>query len=606
MTKEPEAMQMAEEARETSWHHPSFVADLFMGTVRDELIFPFPEQESKDKLEGDAFLNKLEALLREKHDPDAMDRTGEISEDFLNGLKELGCLGIKVDQKYGGLGMSQLNYNRAIALVSSYCVSTAVWLSAHQSIGVSVPLKMFGTEEQKKKYLPRVATKEVSAFALTEPSVGSDPAAMKTSATLSEDGNHYIINGEKLWCTNGPVADVIIVMALTAPRKISAFIVETNTPGFEVVHRCDFMGMKGIQNGLLRFNEVKVPKENLLGKPGSGLRLALSTLNVGRLTLPASCVGGIRQALAICREWSQERVQWGNPIGQHDEVAAMLTKMASHLFAMESMSAFSSILVDKGGFDIRLEAAMTKLFCSLWGWELIDDAVQIRGGRGYETAPSLKARGEKPYPIERMLRDARINLLIEGSTEIMHLFIAREFLDQHMQLAAAIFDPKASLTKKLKTLVKAKLFYLVWYPRQWIHCHFWPKHAFTPLGKHLRFVKRTSKRLARTIFHILMIHRLGLQKRQQILARLVHIGMELFAMQVTCSRALTRFKQNPVDRTPLELADHFCFAAKKRVKSHFKALWCNQDKSGYKLARKILSGDMAWLEQDIVSCIDSE
>ena len=274
--------------------------------------------------------------------------------------------------------------------------------------------------------------------------------------------------------------------------------------------------------------------------------------------------------------------------------------MAAHTFAMESMTWFASQLVDQGGFDIRLEAAMSKLFCSELGWKISDEAMQIHGGRGYETAQSLKARGEKPYPIERMMRDSRINLLIEGSSEIMRLFIAREFLDQHMRLAASLLDPKSSLADKGRTALKAGLFYLAWYPRQWF---FWsrpPKISNAKLRRQLRFVERKSHRLARTIFHILMIHRLGLQKRQRILGRLVNIGMDLFAMSVVCSRAESKYKLNPLDKTPIKLAELFCYYAKNRIRAEFRGLFCNKDKAGYQTARNLLDGKLAWLEQEIV------
>src|SRR3990167_5982574 len=313
------SLEVAEEAREEAWKYPSFVGDLFTGKIRWDLVFPYPEQEAGDKKVGDAFLEKLEAFLKSSVDADAIDRTGLIPDSVMKGLTELGCFGIKIPKEYVGLGLSQINYNRIIAMVASHCGSTAVLLSAHQSIGVPQPLKLFGTPEQKKKYLPRFAKGAVSAFALTEPEVGSDPAKMSTTATPTEDGNHYLINGLKLWCTNGTIADVLIVMAKTPPKivngkektQITAFIVEKGTPGFEIVHRCSFMGLKGIQNGLLRFKDVKVPKENIISGLGQGLKLALVTLNTGRLTVPAACTMMAKKSLVIARDWANKRVQWG-------------------------------------------------------------------------------------------------------------------------------------------------------------------------------------------------------------------------------------------------------------------------------------------------------
>ena len=229
----PEALEVTEAARQTEWHYPSFVAELFMGRFRSDLAFPYPEQSPEDRRVGDEYLSTLEAFLREQVDPDAIDRTGDIPPHVIEGLAKLGCFGMKIPKAYGGLGLSQVNYNRAISLIASYCGSTAVWLSAHQSIGAPQPLMLFGTEEQKRQYLPRLAAGTISAFALTEPGVGSDPANMQTTADPVDGGESYLLNGEKLWCTNGPVAEVVVVMARTPPvtiagkerKQITAFVV---------------------------------------------------------------------------------------------------------------------------------------------------------------------------------------------------------------------------------------------------------------------------------------------------------------------------------------------------------------------------------------------
>src|SRR5690349_1991357 len=254
-----EAREVAEAAREQEWAAPSFVRELFLGRLRMDLIDPYPEQDEAEEARARPFLQALEKFLREKVDSDRIDREGEIPDDVIDGLRQLGAFGIKIPREYGGLGLSQLSYMRAIELVSSVDGSLTALLSAHQSIGVPQPLKMFGTEAQKKKYFPRLAKGAISAFALTEPGVGSDPAALETTAVPSEDGQAWILNGEKLWCTNGTRAEVIVVIARTPSkvvdgrerRQITAFIVETNWPGVEVVHRCHFMGLKAIYNGVI-------------------------------------------------------------------------------------------------------------------------------------------------------------------------------------------------------------------------------------------------------------------------------------------------------------------------------------------------------------------
>ena len=604
------ALEMAEESREKEWKHPSFVGELFLGNFRWGLIFPYLEQSEADRKTGDEICAKVSKFLRENLDPDQVDRTGEVPKEVISGLAKLGCFGLKIPTSYGGLGLSHVNYNRIIHLVASYCASTAVWLSAHQSIGVPQPLMLFGTEEQKRKYLPRFAGGEVSAFALTEPDVGSDPANVKTTAVLSEDGNYYLLNGEKLWCTNGPAANVIAVMAKTPPKivggrekkQITAFIVETNWPGVETVHRCRFMGLNGIQNGLLRFTNVKVPKENILLGLGQGLKLALVTLNTGRLTMPAAVTAGAKWCLAVTRKWANERVQWGVPIGYHEAIGAKISQMTSTTFAMDSVTWLASALADKKNADIRLEAAMAKLFCTEASWRIIDATVQIRGGRGYETADSLKARGEESIPVERVMRDSRINTIIEGTSQIMRLFIAREALDPHVKRIMPILDPHTGVLKKLKLAAEMVGHYSIWYPKRWFPSGIALGQAILPkeLRRHVSFVHRASRRLARNLFHAMLLHRQGLEKKQRLLGRFVNIGTDLFAISATCSRAALLVSKNPSDRGPVELADLFCRDATKRVQHQFRSLFKNYDLYAYKIARNILEGKYRWLEEGII------
>ncbi len=604
-----QALEVAEEAREKEWHQPSFLAQLFAGKCDWDLIFPYPEQSPEDKKIGDIFLAQLEKFLRENLNPDEVDRTGEIPKQVLEGLAKLGCFAMKIPKTYGGLELSQVNYNRALQLVSSYCGSTAVWLSAHQSIGVPQPLMLFGTEEQKSKYLPRFAKGAVSAFALTEPDVGSDPAKMKTSAMPIENGDYYLLNGEKLWCTNGPVADILIVMAQTPvmqngreKKKITAFIVEKTMPGFEVMHRCSFMGLHGIQNGLLRFKDVKVPKENILWGIGQGLKLALITLNTGRLTIPAATCGAAKWCLNVSRVWSKEREQWGAPIGHHDAIAYKIASMAATTFAMESVTWLSSRLADLKKTDIRLEAAMSKLFCTEAIWRIIDDTVQIRGGRGYETSSSLRARGEKGIPVERAMRDLRINLIIEGTSEIMRLFISREAMDQHLKFIFPLLNPKTKAGEKFKIFLEAAKYYALWYPKQWTVWKRAPSSANMPreLQSHMDFVERNARKLARNLFHVMMWYREGLEKRQRVLFRLVNIGSDLFGIAASSARAALLYGKNPSDRGPLELANLLSREAERRINRQFHGLFKNDDQLGYRIARDILGGKYAWLEEGII------
>jgi alkylation response protein AidB-like acyl-CoA dehydrogenase len=600
------ALELTEAAREVAPQKPSFVSGLFMGAF--ELPDEFPVQSAEDRDQGDAFLQKLEALLRDKVDPDEIDRTGEIPDAVISELAKLGAFGIKISPQYGGLGLSQTNYCRAAMLLGGYCGNLTALLSAHQSIGVPQPLILFGTEEQKRKYLPRVARGEISAFALTETGAGSDPATLQTHAEPTPDGKHFILNGEKLWCTNGTKAGVIVVMAKTPPKivagkskdQITAFIVETDWAGVEVTHRCRFMGLKALYNGVMRFTNVRVPRENILLAEGKGLRVALTTLNTGRLTLPAACVGLAKRSLEITRKWASERTQWGAPIGKHAAIADKVARMAANTFAMESMTSLAASAVDRDKHaDVRLEAAMCKMWGSEQSWDMVNDAIQIRGGRGYETAASLKGRGEEPVPLERFLRDSRINTIFEGSSEIMRLFIAREALDPHLKVSGAVLNSKLPMAKRLGAAVKAGMFYAKWYPLQWLPTEWFTFHAsrFThhALARHLRYAARTTRRLARSLFHAMVKNGPKLERQQLLLGRFVDIGTELFAITATCLRAGQLLKSEGAEANKAELlslADYFCRASRLRIEEKFRGIRRNEDSAGYKVAQQVLKQNL--------------
>lgn len=602
------ALELTEAAREAAT--ASFASRMFMGELDLSEISPFPEQSREDRDQGDAFLQRLESFLREHVDPDEIDRTGEIPQEVMDGLARLGAFGIKISSAYDGLGLSQTNYSRAAMLLGSYCGNITALLSAHQSIGVPQPLILFGTEEQKRKFLPRVAKGEISAFALTENGVGSDPANMQTHAEPSEDGKYFILNGEKLWCTNGTKAGVIIVMARTpakvvngkSKKQITAFIVDMDSPGIEVAHRCHFMGLRALYNGVVRFKDVRVPRENILLAEGKGLRVALTTLNTGRLTLPAACVGMSKRCLEVSKAWAAERAQWGATIGKHAAIADKIARMAANTFAMEAMTLLTSGLVTRDKHaDIRLEAAMCKLWGSETAWQIVNDTMQIRGGRGYETADSLRARGEEAVPVERFMRDCRINTIFEGSSEIMRLFVAREALDPHLKIAAAALDSRLPWSKRLRAAFKAGCFYAGWYSRQWLPVNGVKLSGVHPrLRKHLRYAARTSRKLARALFHAMVRFGPKLEREQVLLGRFVDIGAELFAITASCLRAQALIKTNGKSTDVLELADYFCNSARLRVAHLFRDLHNNADRKGYGLAQKVLSGGEDWLYDGIL------
>ncbi|MEU0913466.1 acyl-CoA dehydrogenase family protein [Streptomyces althioticus] len=605
---EREARQVAEAAREQDWRKPSFAKELFLGRFRLDLIHPHPLPADEDVRRGEEFLARLREFCEAKVDGALIEREARIPDEVINGLKELGALGMKIDTKYGGLGLTQVYYNKALALVGSASPAIGALLSAHQSIGVPQPLKIFGTREQKETFLPRCARTDISAFLLTEPDVGSDPARLATTAV--PDGDDYVLDGVKLWTTNGVVADLLVVMARVPKSEghrggITAFVVEADSEGVTVENRNAFMGLRGLENGVTRFHRVRVPASHRIGEEGQGLKIALTTLNTGRLSLPAMCVGAGKWCLKIAREWSAEREQWGKPVALHEAVGSKIAFIAATTFALEAVVDLSSQMADENRNDIRIEAALAKLYGSETAWLMADELVQIRGGRGFETADSLRARGERAVPAEQMLRDLRINRIFEGSTEIMHLLIAREAVDAHLSVAGDLIDPDKSLGDKARAGANAGVFYAKWLPKLVAGPGQLPgaygdfKHGID-LSPHLRYVERTSRKLARSTFYAMSRWQGRMETKQGFLGRIVDIGAELFAMSAACVRAEHLRSRGDHGREAYQLADAFCRQARLRVEELFGRLWSNTDDLDRKVVKNVLGGSYTWLEDGVI------
>jgi alkylation response protein AidB-like acyl-CoA dehydrogenase len=598
--QEQQSRRVAEESREAEWRGSSFLREAFLGRLRPELV-PDDAFEISQRPEFVQYYEQLAEFLRSEVDPIEIDTSGEYPQHVIDGLARLGAFGMKIPKAYGGLGLTHREYVQVMKLIGSHDANITALLSAHQAIGVPHPVEMFGSEALKHKYLPRCARGAISAFALTEPAVGSDPARLATTARKSADGSHFILDGRKLWCTNGTLAEMIVVLARDADtHKIHCLVVEMDWPGVQVDQRCHFMGLRALANGVVSFEGVKVPRENLVGDEGAGLRIALATLNTGRLTLPAATAGAAKLALEVCRKWSVAREQWGVPIGKHEAVAHGLAEMAATAYAMESVADVVGALADRKDRDIRIEAAAAKEWNTERGWELTDSALQIRGGRGYETETSLRARGEPAIGIERMLRDSRINRIFEGSTEIMHLFIAREAVDKHLQVAGGLIDPKLPLGKKLAQLPRIAAFYTLWYPAQWLGtlAAFFGFGAYGKLGAHMRFAARASRRLARTIFHGMIWFGPKLERKQGFLFRAVDVAMELFALTASIRRA--HLQRGPEQQHAVLLADQFARAARRRIDDILRDMWSNDDAEKLVLSKSILQGEQQWLERGTI------
>ena len=606
---ESEARQVAEQARESEWALPSVGKQLFLGDFQLGLISPHPRPAEEASRRGEEFCARLLEFCATSLNGPLIEREARIPDETVRGLAALGAFGMKIPVAYGGLGLTNLYYNRALIIVGSVSPAVAALLSAHQSIGVPQPLALFGTDEQKERYLPRCARGEISAFLLTEPDVGSDPARLATTATPSADGSEYVLDGVKLWTTNGVVADLLVVMARVPKGEghrggITAFVVEGASDGITVEHRNAFMGLRGLENGVTRFHEVRVPAANRIGQEGQGLKIALTTLNTGRLSLPASCAAAGKVAVKIAREWSGERVQWGRPIAEHEAVATKIAFITATGYALEAIVELSSQMADDKRRDIRIEAALAKLYCSEMASKIADELVQVRGGRGYETAASLAARGERGVPAEQMLRDLRINRIFEGSSEIMRLFIAREAVDAHLAAAGEMIQPGLPAAQRARAAAQAGRFYARWLPTLVTGDGQNPRSyaEFGPLAPHLRYVERASRKLARATFYGMARWQGRLERKQGFLGRLVDIGAELFAMSAVCVRAQmdTADDAGARSRTSFELAGAFCVQARLRCEELFGQLWKNADAADAALARRVMSGRYTWLEQGII------
>lgn len=609
---EKTARAVAEAARDTGDARPSFAQGLYLGKIDFGLIHPHPRPSPEEMERGEAFLAKLRAAVV-SFDGRLIERESRIPDDYITTLAELGVFGMKIPTNYGGLGLTLAYYGRALMLLGSISPSIGALVSAHQSIGVPEPVKMFGTTEQKERFLPRCAAGAITAFLLTENDVGSDPARLGTTATLAEDGQSYVLEGAKLWTTNGSVADLVVVMARVLPHPgadgtqerggISAFVVEADSEGLVVENRNVFMGLRGIENGVTRFHGVRVPASNLLGREGQGLKIALSTLNTGRLSIPALCAGAGKWSLKIARQWSKARVQWGLPVGEHEAVSKKIAFIAATSFAVESVFELSAALADAGMKDVRIEAALAKLFCSEMTSQMADELLQIRGGRGYETADSLAARGERAVAVEQLVRDLRINRIFEGSTEIMHLLIAREAVDAHLKAAGDLASRDATTQEKIRAAAGATGFYAKWLPTLAAGPGLLPT-SYSGAGKlapHLRYVERASRRLARQTFAGMARWQAGLETKQAFLGRVVDIGTELFAMSACVSRVeLLRETEPKRTHGATQLADAFCRQSRGRVEALFDDLWENTDATDAQLAKEVLAGDYEWTEEGVI------
>lgn len=611
-----------EEARER-FTGKSFLASLYDGRPDFDLLLTPPEPP-EEKAAGEAFCKQVETFLIHEVDPEEIERQAKIPERVIQGLFKLGAFGMKIPKEYGGLGFSYTNYGRVLTVIASWSNILALTVAVPQSIGIAMPILLFGNTDQKKKYLPLVAKEAISAFALTEPMTGSDAANVRTEAVLDSTGSHFLVNGEKLWCTNGPIARYATLIArvpalrvecsgktewIPAPngqqaddRVHSAFILDMAAPGVQVRQRCQFEGCRGIENAHITLKNVRVPVEHVIGEIGKGLKYALTILNVGRgISIPAICLGMAKQAWQPTLDRMNTRITFQKPLAERQTQQIRIGDMAGHLFAMEALALLVWRLADQHRHDIRIEAAVAKIFCSEHTIRFLRDAQTIFGGMGYETAESKEARGEAAFGIEQLVRDAEMYRIGEGATDILRPFVVREGLSQHLERAKGFYADDLSILDQTRQAFKLARFYLPWYLRQCWRRPLPDRREFThhQVRKLARYVERTSRRLAREILHAMLQFQDSFRDEQRLQNRIEAVGEDLLAMLATVLHAerQTRIEGRT---TVWELADAFCACARQRVEQRLKEFRHHRDHLTATTGTQALKGYYPTLSEGII------
>ena len=615
-------LERIEEARERLTGS-SFMAGVFVGRPDFNLLFPSPETV-EERAEGEAYCRKIEAFLKSQVDADEIERMAKIPDTVIKGLLDLGAFGMKIPRQYGGLGFSYTNYGRVLTLIASASNILSLTVAVPQSIGIAMPILLFGNETQKRTYLPIVAKEAISAFALTEPATGSDAANIRTEAALDRSGTHFVVNGEKLWCTNGPIARFITLIARVPARKIrvdgkaawapvlegeraddrvhSAFILPMDSPGVAVRQRCQFEGCRGIENAHMTFTDVRIPVENVIGEIGKGLKYALTILNVGRaISVPAICLGMAKQAWQPTLDRANSRVTFSRPLGERQTQQMRLGRMATDLFAMEALASLVWRMADQKQYDIRIEAAIAKIFLSEKTIRFLRDAQIIFGGMGYETADSKRVRGEPAFMIEQLVRDAEMYRIGEGATDVLRPFVAREGLNPHLERARGYLDGTLNGAVKNRELMRLLKFYLPWYLNQWQSKPLPNRSEIqdSAVKAKLAYVERASRRLARAIVYAMALHREALRDDQGRQNRIEEIGEDILTIAATALEAESR-ERTCEDLSAWDLADEFFTEAVGRIDANLAGLIRNDDQHSAGIGGRALRQEYASLSDGVI------
>ena len=577
-----------------------FVKSLFFGRLKLDSVLPYPRQDADEANRTDELIRQLDSFLPTEVDPDSIDREERIPHWVIDGLGRLGVLGMTVPKEYGGGGFSHTAYCRVLERISRHCASTAVLVGAHQSIGLKA-LVLMGNEAQKKEYLPDLAAgRKLAAFCLSEPEVGSDAANIQTTARLSPDGSCWILNGHKKFATNAALAGMMTVMAKTPisengngkmKEKVTAFIVTPDLPGFEVVSpnrsKC---GVRGTWQGTLRFNDMRVPADRMLGQLGKGLKVALSVLDYGRCTLSAGCVGGAKLALELAVKHARQRRQFGRSISEFHLVKEKIARMAETTFAMDALTYLAAGLVDRHEGDVMLETAISKLFCSEGLWQIADDLLQIYGGEGYM----------REHGIERMLRDARINRIVEGATEVMTAFIAlagmKNVGEEFEQVLRATRHPVQNFGRLARFA-----------QNQWSDVIVGSSagagrngHLHPELVEEGRTLAHLTTQLARAVHRLLRTYRQDILDMQLLQQRITWSVIDLYATAAVISKLQSMLEAAPSAngnghaaalKRDLLIGKRFCHRAAEATTQRLQALSHNQDQELLAVADAVLGGE---------------
>jgi len=546
----------------------SFMKGVFHGVVNEEALFPFPQLKGEELENLQLMVESTRRFLDDKVDARAIDKNHEIPKDVLEAAKALGLFGLQIGTEYGGLGLGATSYSRVMQEVASHDSSLAVTMGAHQSIGLKAIL-LYGSEAQKRQFLPALASGErVAAFALTEPDAGSDAAAIKTKAELSADGTHYVLSGSKIWITNGGFADVFTVFARTANSpdgkpKLTAFIVERGD-GLRTGVAEEKLGIRGSSTTTVYFDDVKVPAANVIGEPGRGFKVAMGVLNNGRLGLAAGCVGSCRTLLKLAIERTQERRAFNKSIGEFGLIKDKIAGMLARTYALESMTYLTTGMIDADVDDYSLESAICKVFGSESLWWVVNETLQIAAGIGYMTE----------YPYERMLRDARINLIFEGTNEILRCFIALAGMagpgKQLSEVAKAMREPIKGFglladfaAKKVRNALG---------PERFTRVH-------PMLAREAVMLEDNVAHLARHSENTLRKHGKKIAEMQFVQRRVADVAIDLYALAACISRATQAIEKNGTEGAwrHIEYTRVFANEARERLARNVAGFEQNDD-----------------------------